>query len=60
MEKELKWCDYGHQCAVVKRLDTSNDSGIFLCSSHWEKEMRWRKERNKALSPETEFFIIPF
>lgn len=52
-------CDYnGHQAKNVKRLDTGGGSGVFLCRTHWNKEMKWRKERNKSLAKENKFEII--
>jgi len=58
--KDLEWCDHGHQHESIVRLDTGGGSGAFLCPYHWEKEMEWRKERNKTLSEDVRFPIIPF
>jgi len=60
MSEELKWCDWGHQHKSIKRLDTGGGSGAFLCPLHWRYEMQWRKERNKDLSENVKFSIVPF
>jgi hypothetical protein len=52
-----KFCDHGHEATKVHRLDTGGGSGVFLCKQHWEREMRWRKQRNKTLSRGNKFAI---
>lgn len=55
------FCDYGHETtAKIRRLSTGGGSGVYLCKKHWEKEMAWRKERNKTLTGKAKFPIRKF
>ena len=43
----------------VKRLELGGGSGVNLCESDWNKEMRWRRLRNEEdLEPQNYFDII--
>jgi len=53
----IKACDYGHEATKVRRLSIGGGGGVFLCKKHWEKEMQWRKQRNKTLSRSARFSI---
>lgn len=53
-------CDYGHQSPECVRLSLPGNAGVYLCHKHWDVEMRWRKERNKELSAEAQYDILPW
>lgn len=56
-----QWCDSCGRKFVgsgkVRKLPLSGGGGVYLCKRCWEKEMEWRKERNKELSPGNRFPI---
>ena len=61
MMRKLSTCDYGHETyGKVRRLSTGGNAGVRLCREHWEKEMSWRRMRNKALAPGNKFPIRKF
>lgn len=51
------FCDNCSEERRVVRLPIGGGAGVFLCSRCWPKEMAWRKERNKGLSPGARFAI---
>jgi len=52
------FCDNcGKETRVVKLATGGGSSGVFLCRSCWNKEMSWRKQRNKTLSKNAKFSI---
>lgn len=55
-----KYCDYGHEATKARRLNLGGGAGIFLCKTHWDREMRYRKERNKQLTGDARFPIRKF
>lgn len=44
----------------IKWLNLGNNSGAFLCETCWNKEMNYRKERNKTLHGAAKFNIRKF
>ncbi len=58
--KALKACDYGHEARIVRRLSLGGGSGIYLCRTHWNKEMTYRRSRNKKLVKGSKFPIRKF
>lgn len=53
-------CDWGHQASTCARLSLPGGGGVYLCRVHWDDEMRWRQERNKELSKEAQYDILPW
>lgn len=49
-----------HGPGRVRRLDLGGNSGIDLCRTCWQKEMAWRKLRNKTLKGDARFPILKF
>lgn len=57
-------CDYctnfRGSVGPIRRLNTGGGSGVYLCRQCWNKEMKWRKQRNKTLSRTARFPILKF
>lgn len=61
MKKYCDGCSKGFSGAgKIRRLSLPGNAGVFLCKSCWNKEMRWRKLRNKSLSKSARFPIRKF
>ena len=52
------YCDWGHEADEVRRLPTGGNSAVFLCRQHFNKELQWRRERNKELDYGVQFDIV--
>ncbi len=44
-----------HYHAEVRRLELGSGSGIILCRACFDREIAWRKERNKTLGYKCKF-----
>lgn len=44
----------------IRRLNTGGGSGVYLCRQCWNKEMKWRKMRNRKLMGDVKFPIRKF
>ena len=54
-------CDGGEDSErPCYRLDLGAGGGIFLCRTHWAREMNFRMQRNQELDPENQFDILPW
>jgi len=42
----------------VHKLSVGVHGNLFLCKKCWNREMRWRKERNKELERQNRFSIL--
>lgn len=50
----------GRSGIITYRLDMFGSGGVFLCAKDWDKEMAFRKLRNKDLDDSVKFDILPF
>ncbi len=53
-------CDFGHDATKVRRLSLGGGAGAYLCRTHWNQEMRYRKNRNKHLDKGSKFPVKKF
>lgn len=56
MDREID--DYNNSEVVIKRIPLPGNAGIHAGRTGFEKEMAWRKERNKDLAPDCMFPIL--
>ncbi len=58
---KIDYCDcHSDKPRPIKRLETGDGSGLFLCRKGWEQEMQFRTERNHQLASDTQFALIPW